>query len=54
VKATRWVKHDDVLQNANNNSTDSIPIAQEAWSHGATPFPCVLDYRNTVWRKTFA
>jgi hypothetical protein len=45
LKATRWARRDDVLQNAKKNSTGSSPMTQEAQPHGATPLPCVLGYR---------
>jgi len=30
VDQSRWARRDDVLQNANNNSTGSSPMAQKA------------------------
>jgi hypothetical protein len=49
LKATRWARRDDVLQNAKKNSTVSSPMTQEARPHGATPLPCVLGYRAAAW-----
>ena len=48
LKAIRGAQCADVLQNANDIPTGSIPMTQKARPPGATPLPCIHGYRATA------